>query len=452
MLSRFAKLGGRGYCTGVMYPLGLLRRVTPKGILDMYHRTLSGIAAVWYGHPSRRMIVIGVTGTSGKTTVCYLLARLLEHDGVKTGMLTTALFKIGDNVWDNRTKMTMLGRFQTQKMLRDMAKAGCRYAIVETTSQGIMQHRHEHIAYDVAVLTNLWPEHVEAHGGFAAYKQAKQRLFASMVRLPRKTLDGRIMPRVQILNAENEHAHDFVMEGFDRTVWFGADTAFAATEPTFHANGSDWMINGVHAHVNIPGSANVENALAALAAADAVGISLEKAVAGLSSVNGLPGRYERIDEGQSFTVMVDYAFEPGAMERLYEMVASLPHRRIIHVLGATGGGRDTARRPVLGRMAGMHADVVIVTNEDPYDDDPAAIMRDVAAGAHQAGRREGEDLFLIEDRREAIQEAIRLAEPDDLVLITGKGSEPVMAVANGKKIPWDDREEVRNAIRKRIRS
>jgi UDP-N-acetylmuramoyl-L-alanyl-D-glutamate--2,6-diaminopimelate ligase len=429
--------------------LQFLRRITPKPVFNAYHRALSWMAAVWYGHPSRSMIVIGVTGTSGKTTTCYFIAKVLEAHGAQTGMITTAMFKIAGKTWDNRTKMTMLGRFQAQKMLRQMADAGCTYAVVETTSQGIAQHRHEHVAYDIVVLTNLWPEHVEAHGGFEPYKRAKQMLFEYTAKLPKKIVDKQTVPRVEILNGGSEYAHDFVVKGFDRVVLFGK-SQFTAEHVQHTSEGSSFIVNGVPVGLRLPGAVNIENALAALAVADIVGLPAKDAAAALSRVAGLPGRYERISEGQPFTVIVDFAFEPGAMGKLYQLVSSRPHARVIHVLGSCGGGRDAARRPVLGRMAGEEADIVIVTNEDPYDDDPEAIMNDVASGALEAGKRDGTNLFRIEDRARAIRQAIELAKPNDVVLITGKGSEPVMAVAGGKKIPWSDAEEVRKALKARL--
>lgn len=447
----------------VMYALlQLFRRIAPPWALDAYHRGLSLFAAFMYGNPSRSMVIIGVTGTSGKTTTSYLIAKALEVGAhgrapAKTGMITTALFKVADRVWQNRTKMTMLGRFQLQKMLREMRNAGCRYAVIETTSQGIVQHRHEHIAYDIVVLTNLWPEHIEAHGGFENYKRAKIKLFEYTARLSRKILDGKAVPRVEILNGGSEYAHDFVVKGFDRVALFGK-SQFNAENIQMAPEGSSFTYDGTLVTLKMPGAVNIENALAAFAVADAVGLSKEDTARALSSVSGLPGRYERIDEGQPFTVIVDYAFEPGALGKLYELVAALPHQRIIHVLGSCGGGRDVARRPILGRMAGENADVVIVTNEDPYDDDPHKIMEEVAAGVGAGSARpDGKmpELRIVDDRRDAIRQAIGLAQPSDVVLITGKGSEPVMAVAGGRKIPWSDAKEARKAIakgRKDVRS
>lgn len=432
--------------------LHFLRKVIPRPVFDLYHRTLSWLAAVWYGHPSRRLVVIGVTGTSGKTTTAYLIAKTLEASGATTGCTTTAFFKVADRTWSNATKMTMVGRFQLQRLLRDMVDAGCRYAVVETTSQGIVQHRHEHIAYDVCVFTNLWPEHIEAHGGFENYKRAKIRLFEYAAGLPRKVLDGKTIPRVEVLNAGSEHAGDFVVKGFERIVWYGnaergtRNADLVATDVSLAADHVTFKVDGVSVALRMPGMPNVENALAALATADALGISLRDAARVLGDASGLPGRYERISEGQPWTVIVDFAFEPVALVKLYELVASTTQGRIIHVLGSTGGGRDASRRPVLGRIAGEKAGIVIVTNEDSYDDDPWEIINQVADGAVAAGKRDGHDLFRILERRDAIRLAMKMATAGDVVLMTGKGSEPVMAVAGGRKIPWSDAAEARKAI------
>jgi UDP-N-acetylmuramoyl-L-alanyl-D-glutamate--2,6-diaminopimelate ligase len=434
-----------------------LRRITPRHVFDVYHGILSWAAAFAYGNPSQHLIVIGVTGTSGKTTTAYLIAKVLEATGAKTGLTTTALFKVADREWTNSTKMTMLGRFRSQRLLREMVDAGCTYAVIETSSQGIVQHRHEHIAYDVVVFTNLHPEHIEAHGGFENYKRAKMRLFEYASRLPRKTLSGASVPRVEVLNAGSEHAKEFVVKGFEKVVWYGGSGGLAgrraggrvliAEDVSLAADHVTFKVEGVSVGLRMPGIVNVENAMAALATADALGVPMQDAARALGSIKGLPGRYERIDEGQPWTVIVDFAFEPEAIGHLYAFASGIKHRRIIHVLGSAGGGRDVARRPVLGSLAGEKADIVIVTNEDPYDDDPRQIIDQVAEGAVVAGKVDDVNLYRINDRRDAIRLAMKKAEPGDLVLITGKGSEPVMAVAGGKKIPWGDAEEVRIAVR-----
>jgi UDP-N-acetylmuramoyl-L-alanyl-D-glutamate--2,6-diaminopimelate ligase len=430
-----------------------LKSRVPAAWLLPYHRALSWLAAVWYGRPSERLIVIGVTGTNGKTTTSYLISKALEASGHPTGCMTTALFKIGDREWLNDTKMTMLGRFRLQRMLRDMVRAGCRYAVVETSSQGIVQHRHADINYDVVVFTNLTPEHIEAHGGFEAYKAAKIELFRHVAASKRKMINGRRLEKVAVLNARDIHAKDFALPGFERTMWFSSEPVrntgdvIEAKEIALDADRVSFTVNGKRFDLRLPGVVNVENALAAIATARVFSLDQENVVQRLASISGMPGRFERIDEGQPYTVIVDYAPEPESFARLYETLAPMKRARTIHVLGSAGGGRDIARRPILGRMAAERADVVIVTNEDPYDDDPRKIMEDVAAGARTAGKKDGKDLFIMEDRREALFEAMRRAEPEDLVLLTGKGSEQAMCVADGKKIPWDERQVAREAIK-----
>lgn len=433
--------------------LHLLRKIVPDWALLVYHRFLSWLAAVWYGHPSRELIVIGVTGTNGKTTTTYLTARALEASGWPTGCTTTALFKIGGREWLNDYKMTMLGRFRLQRLLREMADIGCRFAVIETSSQGIAQFRHKHINFDAAVFTNLTPEHIEAHGGFENYKRAKTELFRHLAASPRKVFDGTTLLKTAILNAQDEQAGDFAVKGLDRVVWFGVDRVdrlgekIVAKDLILEERSSRFRVEGVDVALRLPGRVNVENALAALTVARVFGIDLGAAAAKFASVPSVPGRFERIEAGQPWTVIVDYAPEPESLRRLYDTIDRSRYRRLIHVLGSCGGGRDAARRPILGRLAGEKADVVIVTNEDPYDDDPAMIMREVAEGARAAGKKDGDNLLQVQDRREAILEAMRLAAPGDLVLITGKGSEQAMCLAGGKMVPWDDREVAREAIR-----
>jgi UDP-N-acetylmuramoyl-L-alanyl-D-glutamate--2,6-diaminopimelate ligase len=427
-----------------------IRKVTPLWAFDVYHRAMAWLAAFIYGNPSRDIIVIGVTGTSGKSSTCFFLAKALEAGGAKTGMTSTAQFKVADREWTNDTKMTMLGRFKTQKLLREMVDQGCKYAVIETSSQGILQHRHKEIAYDVCVLTNLAPEHIEAHGGFENYKKAKIELFRHTVSLPSKSIEGEAVPRVAILNRDNEHAKDFVIKEFDRIIWFGLEEG--ADVRAIHAKEAidnvTFSIGETEFHINTPGSVMVWNALAAIATAEALGVSREALAERFEAVQGMPGRYESIDEGQSWKVIVDFAFEPVALEKLFDFADRFKgDGRIIHVTGSCGGGRDVARRSVIGHLSAKRSDITIVTNEDPYDDDPRQIIDDVANGAAKAGGKEGETLYRINNRKEAIQKAMELAETGDFVLITGKGSEPVMAVADGKKVRHDDREEARKAIR-----
>lgn len=425
-----------------------IKALVPKPLLQLYHYALARLAAFAYGNPSRELIVIGVTGTNGKTTTAYFIAKALEATGAKTGCTTTALMKIGDKEWLNKTKMTMPGRFFLQRTLREMVKAGCRYAVIETSSQGLTQHRHIGIAYDIAVFTNLTPEHLEAHGGFEAYKKAKRLLFAHLEKLPPKTLDGSVVPRVSILNADSPHAAFYAIPGV-KTEWYGLQTkrGLFAENVRLQPQGSCFTVYDIPVTLQLPGAYNVENALAALATCQALQVDVKKAAEHLGRITRVPGRFDRVDVGQPWTVIIDYAPEPESFRRLYETLELIPRKRTIHVLGKCGGGRDAASRPTLGKLAAEKADIVIVTNEDPYDDEPMEIIDQVAAGAKDAGKQEGETLFRILDRREAIKKAMSLAQPGDLVVMTGKGCETWMCVAGGKKLPWNEQEAAEQAIR-----
>ncbi|MCR4278695.1 MAG: UDP-N-acetylmuramyl-tripeptide synthetase [bacterium] len=425
-----------------------LKKMVPESVKRIYHLVLSWLAVLWYRNPSKDLIVVGVTGTNGKTTTSLMISHALEGGGVKTGAITTARIKVGRESWTNMTKMTMPGRFALQKLLRRMVREGCRYAVVEVSSQGVVQHRHRGVCFDVAVFTNLTPEHIEAHGGFEAYKNAKLDFFRHVARSKRKSINGNVVPKIAVLNAGDEHAKDFELPGFDRVVWFGEGSKNESQKIVDSLSGVSFQIHGSSVTLQMPGVPNAWNASTAIATAESLGISLKKSVAHLEKMISLPGRFQLIDQGQDWNVMIDYAAEPVALEILYRTILKYPHKRIIHVLGSCGGGRDVARRPILGKIAGENADVVIVTNEDPYDDDPRAIMDQVATGAKKAGKKVENDLFLIEDRKEAIQKAMDLASAKDFVLLTGKGNEPWICVAGGKKEAWDEAEIAKQAILK----
>jgi len=441
----------------------LIRRFLPISVLRLYHFLLAKLAASVYGHPSSRLVVIGVTGTNGKSTTVHFIGRLLEHAGCRVGWTSTADFKVGLREWTNDQKMTMLGRFQTQKLLRDMVRAGCTHAIIETSSQGVAQSRHIGINYDVVACTNLTPEHIESHGGFENYKKAKGELFAYVAASQNKAVPGAPAEKIAIANLDDEHAGYFLSFGFKRQYGFGIDgharsgavlranfTPFLAEHPALDATCSTFFVDGRPFHLKPLGRFNVSNAVAAITALRALGFEWKLIQDGVSTLEYVPGRLEAIDEGQPFRVIVDYAYEPAALQASYEAIRLFSRRRLIHLLGSAGGGRDAARRRILGEMAGKEADIVIVANEDPYDDDPMEIINQVADGALSAGKQDGANLFRILDREEAIRKAIGMAEPGDVVFLTGKGNEPVMALAHGKKTPWDDRLAARKAIHLRF--
>ncbi|MFH1029752.1 MAG: UDP-N-acetylmuramyl-tripeptide synthetase [bacterium] len=472
------------------YILNKITKMAPKKILDfirpVYHKTLAHAASFWYRYPSEKMIVIGVTGTKGKTTTVKLIAEVLKASGEKVGFLSTAEFQIGDKRWLNDKKMTMLGRFQLQKMLREMVNKNCRYAVIETSSEGVKQFRHIGINYDYLVFTNLTPEHIESHGSFEKYKNAKLGIFKKLNKSKHKIINGEKVEKVIIVNRDDKFAEEFWNCQADKKFGFSAldDSKgnFCAKEVLQKGKMTSFKVRETEFNLKLLGLFNVYNSLPAIIIGESEGLKAEKIKVALENIEAVPGRMEFIEEGQPFYIIVDYAHEPNSMQKLFESIKIFCRdkniNRIIHVFGSTGGGRDKSRRPVLGRISGENADVVIVTNDDPYDDDPMEIINEVASGAEEikkleirnlkdgnrdevGGKRDsvahgkshpdsllkgdgdGKSVFKILDRREAIRKAVELAKAGDLVLITGKGAEQAMCVADGKKIAWDDRKVAR---------
>ena len=444
-----------------------------KKLQPAYHFLLSLAASVWYGWPSDKLIVIGVTGTTGKTTSIYLIAKILNAAGFKAGFTSTAIFADGKNEWLNDKKMTMAGRFFTQKMLKRMVKNNCQFGLVETTSQGIEQYRHRFINYDILIFTSLYPEHIEAHGSFANYKLAKGKLFKHLKKCRTKYADDKKrivktdsgfkkiesnrVKKTIIVNADDQQAEYFL--SFWAEEKWGYKVKSQNPKPQINLveygkiknnnQGIKFEASETEIRLNLLGEYNAANAMTAVCLGLSQGISLEKIKAGLEKIKSIPGRMELIKNVEpAFTVIVDYAFEPEALKKIYNTILKLEHNKIIHILGSAGGGRDVARRPKLGCLAGEKADLVIVTNEDQYDDDPKIIIDQVAAGAEDVGKVLNKNLFKIEDRREAIKKALSQAQTDDIVLITGKGCEQAICVAGGKKIKWDDREVVKEELKK----
>jgi len=433
-----------------------IKSILPKGALSAYHYSLALLANAIYGFPSRRLIVVGVTGTQGKTTTAHMISHLLNELGQPCGLISTALIKIGKREWLNDLKMTMPGRFKLQSYLRKMIGVGCKFAVIETSSEGIAQWRHIGISYDAAVFTNLSPEHIEAHGSYDNYRNAKLKLWKKIMAGKPKVIGGKTVSRLSVINADDKEADLFLRLPADKKIAFSvhgqknsaAEVNLLAEKVSADAFKSAFLINGVEFNLSVGGEFTVYNALAAVSVLTGWGFNLKLIAKVASSFTGTPGRLEFIKAGQNFSAVVDYAHTPESLEAVYRAISSQKNnKKIIAVLGSCGGGRDQAKRPVLGKLAGQFAGEVIVTNEDPYDEDPLSIMKAVAEGAASAGKVMAKNLFIIEDRRQAIARAAKQAQANDLVIITGKGCEQWLMTSKGK-IPWDDRRVVEEEIRK----
>ena len=426
------------------------KKLLPSFLLDCYHWFWPFLGALVYRFPSKNIKVIGITGTNGKTTVTHLATDIMEGAGYKVASMSSLRFKIGPTVWKNELKMTMPGRMKIQKFLRQAVDKGCTFVVMEVTSEGIEQHRHNFVCFDTAVFTNLTPEHIESHGSFKNYKKAKGELFKKV-----KTV---------IVNLDDEHAEYFLQFPARKKYAYSLlhDTRALVTNPPYSMlrttnyetskNGISFTTKNTEFNVPLLGKFNIYNALAAVCVGLSYGVKIQTIKQALEKTTGVPGRMEIVVR-EPFRVLVDYAHTPDSLRKVYYTLRhALSVRRqanLICVLGAAGGGRDKCKRPEMGKIAAKYCDHIILTNEDPYDEDPNSILEHIAAGFSKIRCLAGVGTKLqilqyekILDRREAIKKALQSAHPGDTVIITGKGAEPWLMTKQGK-IPWDDREVVR---------
>lgn len=406
-----------------------IKAVTPAWLLSAYHFSLAFLAALIYQFPSKRLTVIAVTGTKGKSSTLECLNAIFEAAGHRTALTSTIRFKIGEKSEPNLKRQTQPGRFFLQKFLTTAADKGCDVAFIEMTSEGARQFRHRFIDLDCLIFLNLAPEHIESHGSLEAYADAKYELGLQLVRSGKR-------PRVMVANADDPQSPRYL------TLPVEAILPFSLANVTPHEigeHGGFFTLEGIRIEIKLPGVFSLMNALAASTAARGLGVPIQAVERGLGALEKIPGRAEEINEGQSFPVIVDYAHTPDSLRALYSTYAG---RRRICVLGSTGGGRDLWKRPVMGQIADEECDTIILTNEDPYNEDPRSIVDMLASGIVNKKPE------IIMDRRAAIAHALELARASDCVLITGKGTDPTIQGPRGTSIPWSDAEVAREEIRK----
>lgn len=417
--------------------LRFIEKLIPKKLYSfgqpIYHYLLAIAGTVVYRNPSRSLVVIAVTGTKGKSSTVELIAETLRASlpgqSKAVASASTIRFSIGEKTERNLYKMTIPGRFFLQKFLRQAVDAGCTHAVVEMTSEGALQYRHKGVELDALVFTNLQPEHLERHGGFEAYAAAKLSLAKHLESSPKR-------PRIIVANADDAYGEKFLATAVETRAPFSLRDA----EPyTADDSGARFVWRGALFSVPLPGVFNLYNCLAALALGEALGLKAADMQRALEHTTLIPGRAERVEVGQGFAVVVDYAHTPDSLRALYE---AYKNKRIIAVIGSTGGGRDTWNRPLKGAVTDEYAASAYITNEDPYDEDAQAILEAIAKGFKK------KKPHLLLDRRAAIAAALREAKDGDAVLITGKGTDPYIMGPRGSKMVWSDAEVAREELSK----
>ena len=408
--------------TKKIIPTKLFKQLQPA-----YHYLLAFLGALTYRFPSRKIFVIGITGTKGKTSTTELVNIILETAGYKTALAGTLRFKIGNRSENNMFKMTMPGRFFIQKFLRKAVREKCDYVILEMTSEGTKQFRHKFIQLNALIYTNLAPEHIESHGSYKKYLEAKLKIAHALEKSSKKR-------KTIIVNIDDKEGHRFLninLKGKYRYSLLDAEPF------ELKKDGLSLTIDKQKINSCLSGKFNIYNILAAVTFAKTQNISIATIKTAIENFRSIRGRVEKIDEGQDFTVIVDYAHTPDSLEKLYE---TFPNSKKICVLGNTGGGRDKWKRKIMGSIADKYCSEIILTNEDPYDEDPRAIIDNMIEGITRPIYK------VIMDRKEAIQTAVSSAQTGDIILITGKGTDPYIMGPHNSKLDWDDATIVREIL------
>lgn len=430
-----------------------IKKATPEFALLAYHGAIAYAGAAFHGFPSKDMVVIGITGTKGKTTSANMIFDVLSTT-YKTGLITTANIKIGKETRLNPWHMTMPGRAKIQTILTEMKKKGVTHVIIETTSEGLKQHRHYGIFYDIAIFTNLSPEHLPSHNNsFTEYRKAKEILFSSLYQ---KKKDVRY-PYTQAIyvNSDDTQGRYFLAHEAEEKKTYGvASGDVVATSVKQDGEYVSFEALGEVFKLKTYGTYSVYNALPALLVANNLHINIKSVKKAFQEKAVVPGRMEEIlVKGQNFKAVVDYAHEKLSMTRLAETVGELKREGVVKkwivLLGAEGGGRDKRKRRDMGEIVGRFADSIVISNTDPYEEDELSIALDIAKVVEAEGRVKDKDYFIVIDRKEGMRKALSLAQEGDVVTITGNGSQQFYH-RKGEKVPHDDREVLRQLLEDRF--
>lgn len=430
-----------------------LKRLLPERhpLRLLWHRVKAGFAALRYGLPARNLTVIGVTGTDGKTTTVGMIAHILQHAGIRAGALSTAFFQIEKDITWNATQKTSPSPFIIQRFLRRLARRGCTHAVLEVSSHGLTQNRVSCTWPKIAAITNIAEEHLDYHGSMDEYIAAKARLFHMLQGKGTKILNGsdRSYPLLSTIRTQHtivcQEQHPLAVHSAGTTHLWLEDIHMnpdGSAHAVVHQGNAGTLQHSLPLRLPISGLFNLENALTAIGVAMSVGVTLEQCTEALRTFHGIPGRMERIDEGQAFSVYVDFTVTPQAYEKtLRTLKESMQQGTRLLVLTGSCGDRMREKRPLIGAIVSTHADLMVVTNEDPYTEDPEKIIDEVWAGVDHTQT----EAIRISDRGEAIRFLLTQAAPGDTVLLCGKGSDTTMMTAKGQ-IPWNERAIVREIL------
>ncbi len=425
-----------------------MKRFIPQKIKNIYHLLQALVASFFYGFPARKIKIIGVTGTNGKTTTVQMIAKILEEAGKKVALASTINFQIGEKKWINRTKFTTLSAFQVQQFIQRAVKKRCQYLILEVSSHSLDQNRVWGLHYNIAVITNVTREHLDYHKTMRKYRQVKLKLFnrASAI----------------VVNLDMENPEDFLNNQAREKYGFSIKSSnlrkkikqrqikvIQAHNVRLETGGTFYQIQKINYQLKLPGQFNLENALAATGVGLACGIKEEIISIALAKIQGIAGRMEYVPNEQGLKIVVDYAVTPDSLEKLYTLITNLKKKnykqgKVIAVFGACGE-RDRGKRPIMGQIVDQQADYIILTNEDPYNENPQKILKEITKGIRE--KKAEKTFWQILDRREAIKKALQLAKPNDWIIITGKGAEETMAIKK-ERIIWNDKKVIQEELQK----
>lgn len=439
-----------------------MKKLIPQNLKNIYHLLKAVGAAFYFGFPGKKIKIIGITGTNGKTTTTQMITKILEEAGFKVAMASTINFKLDKEEWVNETKFTTLSAWKVQEFIQRAVNKKCDYLVLETSSHSLDQFRVWGIDYDTAVITNVTREHLDYHKTMEIYRDSKLKLFRKARKL--------------VVNLDMEKPEDFY-NFQNKELIYGYTTAdksikqkdleiVKAQEIKMFAQYSQFKISEVDFRLNLPGKFNIENSLAAISVGLVENMELKTIATALGKVTLVPGRMEYIDNNKNINIIVDYAVTPDSLEKLYDLIktVNVKNNKVIAVFGSCGE-RDRGKRPIMGEIVARSTDIVIVTNEDPYNEDPERIINEVFGGVvgkevgteftkhsisdiqypinaeNQKLKIEGKNCWRIMDRRQAINFALSIAKEGDFVVVTGKGAEEIMLVRE-KRIPWNDKKVI----------